>query len=86
MGTNTSQQIKAMELWQKQTTEYMQREVRRIVDNAVIAADHGDTYPLEMLGRIASLEMANGVTRYQKELQDALSKAQKVSNGEQGSD
>jgi hypothetical protein len=72
---STSQQIKVMQLWEQGQREHLKKDIRRVVDNAIIADDHGDSRPLEMLERIANMDMAGGVTNYQQELKDALENA-----------
>jgi hypothetical protein len=69
---STSQRIKVMEQWQQKTAEAMQKDIDRVVTNALIQRAHGDEYTLGMLWRIVNTPMRDGVTTYQAELRAAL--------------
>jgi hypothetical protein len=72
--TSTSQQIRFIQRLQDRSYEYMLLEIRRIVDNAVIASGNGDGYPLEQLRKIAAMDVP--VSNYIQELRNALGRAE----------
>jgi hypothetical protein len=75
---DTSQQIKYIRDLKEHSYEYMQIEIRRIVENATIAASYGNTYPLDQLRKIADMQMPEGVTTYLDVLKKALEKVKDV--------
>jgi hypothetical protein len=72
--TSTAERIRYIQELQGHTYEYMLLEIRRIVDNAVIASGNGDGYPLEQLRKIAAMDVP--VSNYIQELRNALGRAE----------
>jgi hypothetical protein len=70
--SDTAQQIRLMQKWEAYQADQLKLLIEHVVVNAVEQARQGNTHPFDMLCRIAGMQMADGVTNYQRELREAL--------------